>query len=55
VSIGASRSPDGCPEVVVESDQLIASGDGMEADSLGLSWGQTVRIGIAGERLRLVR
>lgn len=42
-------------EVVVESDHLIAFGDGIEADSLSLSWGQTVRIGVADERLRLVR
>ena len=42
-------------EVVVESDQLIAFGDGIETDSLSLSWGQTVRIGLADERLRLVR
>ena len=42
-------------EVVVESDHLIAFGDGIEADSLSLSWGQTVRIGLADERLRLVR
>ena len=42
-------------EMVVESDHLIAFGDGIEADSLSLSWGQTVRIALADERLRLVR
>ena len=37
-----------------ESDRLVAFGDGIEGDSLALTWGQTVRIGIAATALRLV-
>ncbi|MFF4956346.1 NAD(+)/NADH kinase [Streptomyces sp. NPDC001222] len=40
--------------VTVESDRLIAFGDGMESDAVELTWGQTVRVGVCGERLRLV-
>jgi hypothetical protein len=40
--------------VTVESDRLIAFGDGIESDALELTWGQTVRVGVCGERLRLV-
>lgn len=42
-------------ELVIESDHLVAFGDGIEADSLTLNWGQTVHIRPAQERLRLVR
>ncbi|MFF9376626.1 hypothetical protein ACF1BB_19050 [Streptomyces griseoluteus] len=40
--------------LTVESDRLIAFGDGIESDALQLTWGQTVRVGVCGRRLRLV-
>lgn len=40
--------------VTVESDRLVAFGDGIETDALQLTWGQTVRIGVCEQRLRLV-
>ncbi|MFF3735867.1 hypothetical protein [Streptomyces sp. NPDC002566] len=40
--------------LTVESERLIAFGDGMETDALELTWGQRVRVGVCGERLRLV-
>ncbi|WP_282700295.1 hypothetical protein [Streptomyces sp. CC219B] len=40
--------------VTVESERLIAFGDGVETDAVELTWGQTVRLGVCGERLRLV-
>ncbi|MFY4723681.1 hypothetical protein [Streptomyces sp. LaBMicrA B280] len=40
--------------LTVESDHLIAFGDGIESDALQLTWGQRVRVGVWGERLRLV-
>lgn len=40
--------------LVVESDRLVAFGDGIESDALELTWGQTVRLGIADTTLRLV-
>lgn len=40
--------------LTVASDRLVAFGDGIEADSLTLTWGQTVSIGQSGRSLRLV-
>ncbi|MEU6068026.1 MULTISPECIES: hypothetical protein [Streptomyces] len=40
--------------VTVESDRLIAFGDGIESDALELTWGQTVRVRVCEQRLRLV-
>ncbi|MFH9864278.1 hypothetical protein [Streptomyces sp. NPDC017202] len=41
--------------LTVESERLIAFGDGIESDALELTWGQRVTVGVCGERLRLVR
>jgi hypothetical protein len=40
--------------ITVESERLIAFGDGMEGDALQLTWGQSVRVGVAEASLRLV-
>lgn len=39
----------------VESDRLVAFGDGLEADAVSLSWGQHATIGLARRRVHLVR
>ncbi|MDX3533733.1 hypothetical protein PV721_05010 [Streptomyces sp. MB09-01] len=41
-------------QLAVESDRIVVFGDGMESDALELTWGQSVRLGIAGTSLRLV-
>jgi len=38
----------------VESDALVVFGDGVEADRLHVSWGQSVRVGVSTQRLALV-
>ncbi|CAM5296470.1 hypothetical protein GCM10010222_49630 [Streptomyces tanashiensis] len=40
--------------LTVESDRLVAFGDGVESDALELTWGQTVRLTASASRLRLV-
>lgn len=40
--------------LTVESDRLVAFGDGVESDALHLTWGQTIRLTTAEPRLRLV-
>lgn len=40
--------------LTVTSERLVAFGDGIESDALTLTWGQTVRIGVAPTALRLV-
>ncbi|MFD3484282.1 hypothetical protein [Streptomyces sp. NPDC058665] len=40
--------------LTVESDRLIAFGDGMESDALTLTWGQTVHVGVSATTLRLL-
>ncbi|MES5818476.1 hypothetical protein [Streptomyces sp. RG80] len=44
----------GALRLTVESERLIAFGDGMESDALELTWGQSVRVGVCAQRLRLV-
>lgn len=45
----------GALELAVESDGLVAFGDGMEGDRVELRWGQRVRVCRAERGLRLVR
>lgn len=52
--VEGTLGPDGTLRVRVETDGLVAFGDGMEADRLTLGWGQTVTVRVAEETLRLV-
>ncbi len=45
---------DGTLRLVVESEQLVVFGDGMESDRLTAGWGQEVRLTRSARRLRLV-
>ncbi|MFF8605774.1 hypothetical protein ACF06X_07535 [Streptomyces sp. NPDC015346] len=47
-------SPGETLRITVESDRLVAFGDGMESDALELTWGQTVRVGVSQTALRLL-
>jgi NAD kinase len=40
--------------ITAESDRLVAFGDGIEADTVSVIRGQTVQLGVAARRLRLV-
>jgi len=42
-------------EVAVESDRLVAFGDGIEDDRLDVTWGQTVKLRVADRTLNLVK
>jgi hypothetical protein len=41
-------------EVTAESDQLALFGDGVESDTVPLTWGQTARLRISSRSLRLL-
>ena len=41
-------------EVTAESDRLVLFGDGIEADTIPLTWGQTARLRLADSRLLLL-
>ncbi|WP_433831428.1 hypothetical protein ACQP2E_13490 [Actinoplanes sp. CA-015351] len=41
-------------ELTSESERLVVFADGVEPDALELSWGQRIRIGVAGRRLNLI-
>lgn len=42
-------------EITAESDQLVLFGDGIETDTVSLTWGQTARLTLADRSLRLLR
>ena len=55
--LGGTAARDGQADehllITAESD-LVVFDDGIESDSLSLSWGQTARLGLAEMRLRLL-
>ena len=56
LSLTEGRLEDGADlSISVESDRLVTFGDGIEADAVSLSWGQTIVIRRAGRRLHLLR
>ncbi|MEU6257471.1 hypothetical protein [Streptomyces sp. NPDC047043] len=52
--VAGELSASGGLRITVESERLVAFGDGMETDALELTWGQSVRVGVAGTSLRLI-
>jgi hypothetical protein len=50
-----SLTPGDTLEVTAESDRLVLFGDGIEADAVALTWGQTARLRLAARTLRLIR
>jgi hypothetical protein len=50
-----SLRPGEALELTAESDQLVLFGDGIETDTLPLTWGQTARLRLASRSLRLLR
>jgi hypothetical protein len=52
--VAGELTADGRLTLTVESERLIAFGDGIESDAVELTWGQRVRVGRAGTALRLV-
>ncbi|MFF4252723.1 hypothetical protein ACFY1L_16080 [Streptomyces sp. NPDC001663] len=52
--VAGELSASGGLRITVESERLVAFGDGMETDALELTWGQSVRVGVADTALRLV-
>ncbi|MEV1083184.1 hypothetical protein AB0I98_34050 [Streptomyces sp. NPDC050211] len=51
--VAGELSGPGRLRVTVESERLIAFGDGMESDALELTWGQSVQVGVCRDRLLL--
>lgn len=51
--VAGELTADGRLTLTVESERLIAFGDGIESDAVELTWGQSIRVGRAGTALRL--
>lgn len=52
--VAGELSEAGGLQVTVESERIVAFGDGMEGDALELTWGQTIRVGVSRTALRLI-